>query len=306
MNTRMMLAAAVVLVAAQAGRADFLYVTESNGTVVRYDTSSPTNAPTTVVSGLTNPASLAFDRSGDLFIASQSAPSVFIKQDEILRYTPGGSLTTFASNLNFIQGLATDATGNLFASSAGTSSILKFSPGGAVSTFATNLVGPTGLATDAASNLYVSINANQNRVAKITPAGSVSTYALGVSNPLGLAFDPSGNLYIANPGFLDIVKVMPGGAQSFIPLGESVTGVAVDSAGNLFFTAGGASSGIIGEITTAGTVSTFATTSSVPKYLTFAPAAVPEPSSLALTAVGLIALATAGGHARSPRRTCSG
>ena len=294
MNARVIHAAAIVLVVAQASRADSLYVTESNGTVVRYDTSSPTTAPTTVISGLTNPANLTFDASGNLFIAVQTGSPGSIQQDTILKYTPDGTLTTFANGLHSIQGLGTDVNDNLYASSQGTNSILKFTPGGSESTFASNLVGPTGLTVGADGNVYVSINANLNQVVKITPDGTESTYATGFFDPLGLAFDRSGDLYVANPGFFEIVKLKPGGAfDTNFTTDGGVKGVAVDSAGDVFFTDGNDTSGIIGEITPDGTISTFATTSSGPEYLAFAPAAVPEPSSLFLMAAGLAAVVVA-------------
>src|SRR5438128_4681098 len=53
------------------------------------------------------------------------------------------------------KGLAFDDKGNLFVADSGTGTILKFTPEGTRSTFASGLNAPIGLAFDVAGNLFV-------------------------------------------------------------------------------------------------------------------------------------------------------
>ncbi|MEP7014722.1 MAG: kelch repeat-containing protein [Verrucomicrobiota bacterium] len=90
------------------------------------------------------PAGLAFDKSGNLFVSTESA-SVGI--DTILKFTPAGMGSTFAMGLSNPRGLAFDSMGNLFAAEVpqfSTGDILKFTPAGAQSVFASGLGRPAG------------------------------------------------------------------------------------------------------------------------------------------------------------------
>ena len=86
---------------------------------------------------LNNPTALAFDHSGNLFVADHAAQTIF-------KLTPDGTRSVFVTGVRLSDGngLAFDAAGNLFVLSpsgeyhvGGT--ILKFSPDGSRSTFAT-------------------------------------------------------------------------------------------------------------------------------------------------------------------------
>jgi hypothetical protein len=118
-------------------------------------------------------------------------------------------ISTFASGFASPQGLAFDASGNLYvANDTVVGTVSKVTPGGVVSTFATGFSAPKGLAFDASGNLYVG-NYNNTTVNKVTPAGVVSTFATGFINPSGLAFavrvapDAYQLRYFANTGIGD-------------------------------------------------------------------------------------------------------
>src|SRR6266478_1569956 len=105
---------------------------------------------TMLVSVSAHAGRIAFDHSGNLFVADEDNHS-------ILKLTPDGTKSTFASGLSPYD-VASDSSGNLFVSvsvgGAG-SSILKFTPDGKKSTFASglgNLVHPT---FDDKGNLFV-------------------------------------------------------------------------------------------------------------------------------------------------------
>jgi hypothetical protein len=79
---------------------------------------------------------LAFDRLGNLFVSTESGGQ---EPDTILKFTPTGVKSTFATGLNFPRGLAFDNAGNLFVAEIAVpppGDILKFTPGGKKSVFA--------------------------------------------------------------------------------------------------------------------------------------------------------------------------
>ena len=55
---------------------------------------------------------------------------------------------------------------------------------------------------------------NNGTITQITPGGAQSTFASGFSFPTGLAFNSAGNLFVADNTFGSITKITPGGAQS--------------------------------------------------------------------------------------------
>jgi DNA-binding beta-propeller fold protein YncE len=189
----------------------------------------PTPGPATS-SHLTNPAGLAVDSAGNVYISDENS-------GEVVMVTPSGMLS-------IIAGTGTQGTPT---------------PGPATSS---ELGSPEGLALDAGGDLYIADNVNRE-VLEVTPSGTLSivagTGASGTpapgpatSSPLGspdgLAVDASGNLYIADAdGYVE--KVTPSGTLSIIAgngnygnptpgparssdLGEPY-GIAVDAAGNV-------------------------------------------------------------------------
>lgn len=118
-----------------------------------------------------------------------------ILTNHIVKITPGGVESVFASTgLNDPQGLAFDASGNLYAASYGNSTIEKFSPGGVGSIFASaGLTNPLGLAFDATGNLYAAnVGSSTSTIEKFTPGavGSVFASSGGIYvGPTGLAFE---------------------------------------------------------------------------------------------------------------------
>src|SRR5204863_111557 len=90
-------------------------------------------------SGLNGPFGLAFDGSGNLFVADRTSDTIF-------KFTPAGTESTFAAGLNGPVGLAFDSSGNLFVADQFSNTIFKFTPAGIKSAFASGLNAPSGLA----------------------------------------------------------------------------------------------------------------------------------------------------------------
>jgi sugar lactone lactonase YvrE len=199
-------------------------------------------------SELNGPLGLAFDSTGNLFVASFGGA--------ILKFAPDRTQSTFAIGLNYPEGLTFDSAGNLFVTDGG--KVYEFSPQGARTTFASGLGHGSGLAFDSAGNLFV-VDTNTGNVYKYTPGGARSTFASGLSYPFDLAFDSAGSLFVTDWGSGSgghISKFTPDGTRStFAELGAP-EGLAFDSAGNLFVV--DADTEEIFKFTPAGVRSTFA------------------------------------------------
>ena len=176
--------------------------------------------PSVFASGLNLPGGLAFDATGNLYVANTGdrtivkftpggARSVFAttggdnlgyslafdsagilyasSNDMILKFSAAGTaLGPFVSTGHYIDALAFDKEGNLYAGQDN-NTIEKLSPTGTDLGVFANVYSPQGLAFDSGGNLYVAETNNQ--IMKFAPDGSGSFFALGVlSYPTNLAF----------------------------------------------------------------------------------------------------------------------
>ena len=211
------------------------------------------------------PTGLTFDSVGNLYIADTD-------NNRIRMISPAGIVTTVAGG----NGPGYSGDGGPAASA--------------------QLGGPQGVTVDAAGNLFIADTSN-NVVRKVAPGGTISTYAgtgfPGFSGdsgppasamlflPTDVALDRSGNLFIADLGTVRIRMISNGtistvvGSAGGSPLADGrlassislkgPTGVAVDSAGNIYFAEGSIGSGSdldVGDFrvwkSTAGVISTLA------------------------------------------------
>ena len=228
-----------------------------------------------------NPTGLVADASGNIYISDKF-------NNRIRKIAGDGTVTTIAGNgiAGYVdsqdgtpefyapQGLAIDATGNIFVADYGNNVIRKITPAGVVSTYAGNgnagfvdgaaskvaaFNGPAGVAFDPKGNLFVA-DRNNNMIRKISPAGGVSLYAgvlrPGYTNitvdsaigswgafhhPNGIAVDASGNVYVADLDNNAIRQITPAGVLSTIAGGPGQTALVgypsalcVDATGNIF------------------------------------------------------------------------
>ncbi len=205
--------------------------------------------------------------AGDLYDGGLNAFAIY-------KFDSSGNRTVFKSG-TYIDWLAFDSKGNLFAGAPPDSVILKITPAGVATNFATGIT-PAGIALDAAGNLFAINTAAPGSIVKYTPSGKPTTFvsSLGGGGPTGLVFDSKGNFYVSFSGNNmvgggSIVKFAPNGTSSspfasglFLP-----AGLAVDSFDNLYVADLG--SGSIFRFTPTGMKTTFASGLSSPRSLAF-------------------------------------
>ncbi len=192
---------------------------------------------------------VAVDSAGDIYVADEA-------NDEIRKITPAGAVTTLAgaagqpgsadgtgiaARFDGPNDVAVDSVGNVYVADFGNDEIRKITPAGVVTTLAgavyqtgsadgtgsaARFYNPRGVAVDSAGNIYVADTYN-DEIRKITPAGVVTTLAgaaqqPGSTNgtgsaarfnePTGVAVDSAGNIYVADQYNSEVRKITPAGA----------------------------------------------------------------------------------------------
>jgi len=267
-------------------------------TVEQFDTSGNGSV---FISGLTDPQGLAFDSSGNLYVASGQ---------QILKVDPDGNESVFASTgPSYAYGLAFGTNGNLYAalenSVTGASFIEEFDSTGTASVFVSGLnysvYGRPALAFDDQGNLYTSLPPfpGGSEIEKFDANGNGSILAnTGFDFIFGLACDKYGNVFAAvQPAVFNgpnmIVEIAANGNETvFATNGLSgPDGLAFDSSGNLYVANSG--NGTIEKFDPDGNGTVFASGLEAPGFLAVQ---VPEPAAWSMVVLGGCALLA--GHFR--------
>ncbi len=207
-------------------------------------------APIAVIGiGVASPDGLAFDSSGNLFVANDTNPST------VTEYAPPFSnssapTATISNSVNYPWFLAFDSSGKLFVTDNANSTVTEYAPPytGAPTTISNSSVSrPTGLAFDSSGNLFVANYYNGNVTEYAPPFSNTSPataiISTGVNNPRGLAFDSSGHLFVANNNGNVTEYASPYTGAPIATISNGVNwapvGLAFDSSGNLFVGNGG-------------------------------------------------------------------
>ena len=146
----------------------------SNNTVTKYAPGS-TAIAATYTTGVNGPHALAFDSSGNLYVANSN-------DDTVSKFGPGSTTVSATYSTGaFPDALAVDSYGNLYVANAEGKTVEQFAPGStmASATYSAGMTYPIALAVDASGNLYVT-NAG-NTVEKFAPASVTPTASSVVS-----------------------------------------------------------------------------------------------------------------------------
>ncbi len=234
-------------------------ITELNPLGALMPNEPSTGYGTSQTSGLVN---LAFDVSGNLWAEDYAANS-------FVEFSGSGSvLSTYSNVLNAPWAIATDGTGNIWAS--GTSSLVEMSNSGKQATgspftggFYNNL--PYDVAVDASGNIWIANN-GPNAASAVTEIFNNGTYGSSsasyststLSIPTGVAIDSAGHAWIANYGGTSIVEFTgsnTGGAVSSTYSGGGLNtpfNLSIDGSGNIWVANHGG--GSIVELSNSGSI----------------------------------------------------
>ncbi|MEM7298436.1 MAG: SMP-30/gluconolactonase/LRE family protein [Bacteroidota bacterium] len=160
------------------------------------------------------------DGDGNIYMADFGLATNNANGSNVIKITPEGSVSNYASGFAGASGNDFDDEGNLYQSNIGGNTVSKIARDGTVTTFATGLVNPVGIAFDGNSAFYV-CNCGNNTIAKIDMQGNVSQFSAStlLNCPNGIDIDENGNLYIANFSSSTIVKITPSGnASAFVSM----------------------------------------------------------------------------------------
>ena len=187
--------------------------------------------PTAILIGLNDPSALAFDSSGNLYVANSNNGTVS-------KFAPGSTTPTATLNgLSNPKALAFDSSGNLYVANSNNDTVSEFAPGSTTPTATlTGLSDPQALAFDGSGNLYV-VNYDGGTVSEFAPGNTTPTTTLtGLIDPQALAFDGSGNLYVANYDGGTVSEFAPGSTTPTATLAglSGPWALAFDSSGNLY------------------------------------------------------------------------
>jgi sugar lactone lactonase YvrE len=184
--------------------------------VVKVD--GTTHAVTPIATGLWSPYGITMSTSGDVYFATVGTDSY----NNIMKYTPGGTVSTFAAHVGYsTNALTIDNYGNLFACNWYDGTVVKITPDHVVSTYVSGINSPNGVVFDSAGYMYVD-EYYSGKLYKVASDGSKALFASGFSSPTGLAFDNANQcLYLANYGGGSISKITLGGTVTTFASGFS-------------------------------------------------------------------------------------
>jgi uncharacterized protein (TIGR03437 family) len=208
----------------------------------------PTPVPA-VGASIGDPPRVAADAAGNLYFGSMHSVFKVDAAGNITRiagngqsgYSGDGGVAT-AAQLEYPDGIAVDAAGNVYVADLAAHVVRIIAPNGTISTYAgqgtagyagdggaaieAQLNAPMGLALDSAGNLYIADSGN-HAVRKVSKSGAIGTVAgigspgysgdggaataAALDQPEGVAVDASGLLYIADTFNNRVRAVAPGG-----------------------------------------------------------------------------------------------
>lgn len=191
---------------------------------------SPTGTRDTFSSGIVNPTSMAFDRSGQLYVSSRFEGVVY-------RVTADGSAESFATDLGVACGLAFAPDGTLFVGDR-TGTVFAVDRFGHATSFATlpSSVAAFHLAVGPDS-LFVSgpTLSTQDVIYRIAFTGQTSVFSRAFGRPQGLAVSDDGTLFAveALAGASGVYRVPEEGEPELVLAGSGLVGLAFDRRGGL-------------------------------------------------------------------------
>lgn len=282
---------------------DLFVSSESTHSVKRYDGVTGAYKGDFVTpgsGGLGGPQGIAFGPDGNLYVSSRDSNQV-IRYDgqtgAFLNVFTSGTTMSFPADMTFRGGFLWVAQFNV----SGRITRFDATTGAFVDHFtaAGSVPGADGHDWDAAGNLYVSDFAN-NVIRKFSSTGTalgVFASGSGLNGPLDLRFGPGGDLYVNsfNSGQIKRYDGVTGAFEgNFITVGSATQGQAIGPDGALYV--GSYTGNFIHryDVNTGASLGAFVSAGSgglaQPNNFVFQPDAVPEPATLAVLGLGVLAM----------------
>jgi sugar lactone lactonase YvrE len=205
---------------------------------------------------LKDPAGIAVDASGKIYVTNTPLGGTFAQDDSVTIYAanpngtmnaaPIGTIAGASTGLHGPSGIAVDASGNIYVANslnglsaldnsitvypANPSGLVTESPAATITGTATGLDRPQGVAVDATGKIYVANGLSSSiTVYAPNPSGTIDEAPLatiagpntGLSGPDGIALDASGNIYVTNDVNANTITVYaanPAGTLDEAPL----------------------------------------------------------------------------------------
>jgi hypothetical protein len=196
------------------------------------------SGPTQLFAGLASSEGLAFDGSGNIFLADYFGAVYELP-------VSGGysAVNTVGSGFRAAFGIAVDGFGNLFVTDTVAGKVDEvFAAGGyaTVTPIGFGVSKPAGIAVDGSGNVYVTDLALKT-VRQFTAASGytvANAIGSGFSYPAGVALDSSGNVFVADRNLKEVLEVTAAsGYTTVTSIGSGFagpTGVTLDPAGNVY------------------------------------------------------------------------
>jgi len=199
------------------------------GSVIRV---SPNGAAHQIGRNLNEPAGLALDLSGNLYVSqhAQGMPEA----GSIVKIAPDGEQSIFAKGFTGPTGITFDDTWNLFVANFHDNSISRITPDGEVSTFATEIPHPAALVFDR-NGLLHAVSSTEGSVLRFDTNGKHSVLARGLFIPSDISIDAEGHLIVSNFGGTSLSFITPQGeVRTFAMVPKGTISVNFDQNGNFW------------------------------------------------------------------------
>jgi len=200
-------------------------------------------------SGFSEPASIAVDGNGDLFVTNVGSSTLYEMVAVNGEVPASPTIKTIGSGFGSIAFVTIDARGNLYVGDTENNAVkevlavngsIPASP--TLRTLGSGFSEPAGVAVDSNGDVYVA-NLGGNSVEEIEavngtiPASpTIQQIGSGFKQPIGVAVDATGNVYVADSGNSAVKEVAAGnGAITTLGSGfDDPYSIAIDDSGNVY------------------------------------------------------------------------
>jgi sugar lactone lactonase YvrE len=208
----------------------------TNYIITAYNSSGSTAATLSITINSVSVPSISYN-SSQTYTAGKAITALAPVSSGVATVSYNNNPVTLGSRFTGPDGLAVDATGNIYVADEASGIIKIPAGGGSRVQIGSGFNFPRGVAVDVAGNVYVA-DPGGGTVYKIPAGGSapVTLSSAGGTYPTCIAVDAAGSVYVGDAGNGTVYKIPVGGSVP-VTLGSGIiypSGIAVDGAGNVY------------------------------------------------------------------------